>query len=104
MKLNGLWENHQSHVGGQRDQMVLSRCYIGHSWQTHIFLLTGDPPPECIGCQSPLTLKHTLLNCVDFMALRQQFYTANNMHDLFTKVKEENILAFLRAAGLYHLI
>ena len=26
------------------------------------------------------------------------------MHDLFIKAKQEHILAFLRAAGLYHLI
>ena len=25
-----------------------------------------QPPPECIRCQSPLAIKHILLNCVDF--------------------------------------
>ena len=87
-----------------RDQVVLSHCRIGHLWLTHAFFLKGEPVPKCIGCQSPLTIKHILLNCVDFMALRQQFYTANSMHELFTKVKQEHILAFLSAAGLYHLI
>ena len=53
-------------------------------------------------CQSPLTIKHSLLNCVDFMALRQQFYIAYGMHGLFIKVKQENTLTFLTAAG--HLI
>ena len=38
------------------------------------------------------------------MTLRQQFYAANSMHEIFIKVKEENIWAFLRTAGLYHLI
>ena len=45
-----------------------------------------------------------LLNSVDCMALHQQFYTTNSVHELFTKGKQENILAFLSAAGLYHLI
>ena len=48
----------QTHAESRRDQVVLSRCRIGHSWLTHVFLLKGEPPPECIGCQSPLTLKH----------------------------------------------
>ena len=71
---------------------------------THAFLFKGEPAHECIGCQSALTIRHILLDCVDFMAMRQQFYRANGMPDLFTKVKQENILTFLRAAGLYHLI
>ena len=51
-----------------------------------------------------LTLKHTLLNCVDFLALRQQFYSTGNMHELFSQVNQEEILAFLAKTGLYHLI
>ena len=90
----------QIYTGNRRDQVVLSRCRIGHSWLTHAFLLKGEPAPECIRCQSPLTIKHILLNCVDFMALRQQFCTANSTHEVFTKVKQENMLAFLSAAGL----
>ena len=57
--------------------------------------------------QIPLTIKHILLKCVDFTALRQQFYTAGGilrMHEFYIKVKQENISALLRAAGLYHLI
>ena len=53
---------------------------------------------------TPLTIKRILLSCVDFMALHQQFYTANSMREIFTKVKEENIWAFLSVAGLYRLI
>ena len=46
-------------------------------------------PAVCIGCQSPLTLKHILLDCFDFLAHHQQFYSAGNMHDLFPKVKQD---------------
>ena len=54
-----------------------------------------------------MSLNSVLISAhIDFLeqALRQQFYTANNMHELFTKVKRENILDFLRAAGLYKYI
>ena len=49
-----------------------------------------------------LDVKHILT--LDFMALCQQFYTANTMHELFMKVKQEDILAFLRAATSYNFI
>ena len=48
-------------------------------------------------------IKHILLNCVDLIALRQQFYSAESMYELFTKVKPEHSPAFLSAAGLYSL-
>ena len=32
-----------------------------------------------------------VLNCVDFMALRLQFYTANNMHELFLIIKVKQL-------------
>ena len=94
----------QNYTGSRWDEVVLCHCRIGHSWLTHALLLKVEPSPECIGCQSPLTIKHIWLNCVDFMALRQQFYTPNNMHELFTKVKPENILAFLMTADIYNHI
>ena len=33
------------------------------------------------------------------MSLRQEFYTANNIHDFFTKGMQGDILGFLTAAG-----
>ena len=57
----------------------------------HLLSFSGGTLPECIGCQSLLTLIHILLDCVDFLNPRQQFYAAGNMHDLFSKVKQEEI-------------
>ena len=47
-----------------------------------------------------------ILDCVDFMALSNSFIlqTSCVTFFFFIKVKQENILAFLRAAGLYYLI
>ena len=58
------------------------------------FSAQGEIPPA--EYQSTLTIKYILLNCVDCMGLHQQFHIANNMLDLITKVKQENIFAFLR--------
>ena len=92
----------QIHAGGQWNQVVLTRSCIGHSRLTHTSLLKGDL--KVLGVNPPLTLKHIWLDCVDILALHQQFYTAGNMHDLFSQVKQDETLAFLRITGLYHLI
>ena len=70
---------HEKTASNLKDSVIPSSSLATTVLATH----SGDPPPEFIGCQSPLTLKRILLNCVDFLVLRQQFYSAGNMHDLF---------------------
>ena len=62
------------HLNTRRDQSVFNRCRIGHSRLTQEFLLKGELPPECIPCNCPLTIKHLLIDCVDFRDVRQRFY------------------------------
>ena len=77
------------HLSTRRDQSVFNRCRIGHSRLTHEFLLKGEPPPECIPCNCPLTIKHLLIECVDFNDVRQSFYQVPSLQDLFKTVKPE---------------
>ena len=53
----------------------------------HEFLLKGGPPPECIPCNCPLTIKHLLIECVDFNKMRPRFYQVPSLQDLFKTVK-----------------
>ena len=92
------------HLSTRRDQSVFNRCRIGHSRLTHEFLLKGEPPPECIPCNCLLTIKHLLIECVDFSDVRQRFYQVPSLQDLFKTVKPEVILEFLKAAALYKLL
>ena len=92
------------HLSTRRDQSVFNRCRIGHSRLTHEFLLKGGPPPECIPCNCLLTIKHLLIECVDFNDVRQRFYQVPSLQDLFKTVKPEVILEFLKAAALYRLL
>ena len=64
----------------------------------------GEPPPECMPCKFPLTIKHLLIECVDFNDVRQSFYRVPSLQDLFKTVKPEVILEFLKAAALYRLL
>ena len=88
----------------RKDQVVLTRCKIGHTRLTHAFLMQGEDAPECIPCQCPLTVKHILVECIDLREIRERFYHASDLSELFNTVKAEVILNFLKAAGLYNRI
>ena len=40
----------------RREETVTARLHIGHSFITHSFLLKGDEPPMCIGCDELLNI------------------------------------------------
>ena len=87
VKLNHLWENHH------RCMQEVSGTKWSLAWMAildlHMFSYSrGNHLPECIECQSIITLKHILLACVDIWDLHEQFYlpqVPGNMHDLFLK-------------------
>ena len=86
----------------RRDEVVLTRVRIGHSHTTHSYLLKGEERPECVGCQTPWTVKHILLECVDFRQTRVKYFQANTMKELFDSANTDNILKFLKEIHLYH--
>ena len=86
----------------RKDQCVLSRIRIGHSHLTHCFLLKGEDQPECVPCQASLTVKHILVECVDFGLARAQYYDVQDVKELFDTVNPSVIMLFLREIGLYH--
>ena len=50
----------------RRDEVVLSRLKLGHSYLTHSYLLKGEPPPECVMCNCRLTISHILVDCIEY--------------------------------------
>ena len=89
---NGLHEVH-SLVGGTpcscgqswKEQVVLTRCRVGHSRLAHGYLLNNGEQPEGVPCGSGCSLEHVLLDCVDVVDVRQNFYSINSLYDLFTQ-------------------
>ena len=47
----------------RREDVVLTRCRIGHTFLTNSYLLKRECQPECVPCQEPLTVKHILVDC-----------------------------------------
>ena len=50
-------------VTTRRDEVVLHRLRIGHTYLTHSYLLKQDNNPDCSTCKCLLTVQHILLEC-----------------------------------------
>ena len=67
----------------RREEVILSRLRIGHTYFTNSYLLKGEAQPECVGCQCPMTIKHVLLDCVEFDWSRQHHFNVASLRVLF---------------------
>jgi hypothetical protein len=85
----------------RKEQVVLTRCRIGHSRLTHSYLLNNEERPQCISCNSNYSLMHDLIYCMDVADGRQTFYNVNSLSNLFTNVADDTILQFLKEINLY---
>ena len=90
------------HKLSRREEIVLARLRIGHTRITHSHLLKREDQPKFIGCDTPFTVKHFLLECTDFAAERVSCFQANNLRELFKDVPVGNILSFLRQINLFY--
>ena len=59
----------------RKEETVMARLHIGHSFLTHCFLLKGEELPVCIRCDKRLTIEHILLTCLDFIEIREPLYS-----------------------------
>ena len=80
---------------------MLARAHIGHSYTTPSYLLKGDAMPECIPCYCALTVKHILIECVDFMEVRLKYFDVPDLKTLFKDVNPSPLFAFLKEIGLF---
>ena len=88
----------------RREEIILARLRIGHTRLTHSYLLKREDQPYCIGCDTPFTVRHFLLDCADFDRERRSLHQVNNLKDLFKDVSVENILLFLKSVNLFNKI
>ena len=85
----------------RKEEVVLIRLRIGHSYVTHSYLLKGEEQPMYIPCNASFTIKHILLYCVDFENTRNRYYRVSTLKELFESVEIFNIFLYLKAIGLY---
>ena len=85
-----------------REERVITRARIGHTYFTHSYLLKGEDMPWCIPCHCPDTIKHILLDCINLCDTRMKSYrNINNLKDLlYGNVKI--ICDYLKEYGLFY--
>ena len=84
-----------------REEIVITRARIGHTYFTHSYLLKGEEMPWCIPCHCPDTVKHILLDCINLRDTRIKYYrNVNTMKKLFCE-NVFNIINYLKECGLY---
>ena len=88
----------------RREEIILARLRIGHSHITHSYLLKGEEEPQCIPCNTPLSINHILVDCVDLAPTRQRYFQVDSLTTLFDTVKFESVFGFLKEVYLYKKI
>ena len=85
----------------RKEETMIARLHIGHSFITHSFLLKGEESPMCIGCDELLTIKHVLLTCSDLIQIRQSHYTAQSLSELFQEISPDKIFNILKEVSIF---
>ena len=96
-----LYEKNVCPRTNRKEETVMARLHIGHSFLTHSFLLRGEEPPMCIGCDKRLTIEHILLTCSDFIEIRESHFTAKSLRMLFKDISPEKIFIFLKEVNIF---
>ena len=68
----GLWAS--SSQRSRREEVTLTRLRIGHTYDTHGYLLSGDEAPLCHRCDSRRSIKHVLTECGGLASERRRFF------------------------------
>ena len=88
----------------RREEVVLTRLRIGHTRLTHSYLLKREDQPFCISCNEPFTVKHILIDCIEFSHMRRQLFQTNDLRYLFENVPTDNILMFLKHINIFNKV
>ena len=75
-------------------QTKIIRCRIGHTRLTHAYLLTNEQPS--------FTVKHFLITCTEFNYIRNKYYTAKTVKELFSDISSDKIINFLKETNLFN--
>ena len=88
----------------RKENTVLSRLHIGHSYLTHSFILRREEAPVCVACYAVITVKHILIECADLSETRKKYFEEKSLYSLFWNVIPEVVFDFLREIGVFYKI
>ena len=79
----------------RKENTVLDRLHIGHSYLTHSFILRKEEAPVCVAYNTVITVKHNLIECADLLEIRKKYFEERSLYSLFRNVIPEMIFDFL---------
>ena len=85
----------------RKEEVVLSRLRIGHTYFSHSYILRQEDPPGCTACQEIYSVRHVLIDCIDLGLIRPRFYTVPDLKSLFDTVSVDRILSFVKEVNLF---
>ena len=88
----------------RREEIILARLRIGHTHMTHSYLLKREDLPECIPCNTTLSVKPLLVGCTDLAPYRDKYFHAHCLKTLFDTVKLESLFDFLKEVNIFKRI
>ena len=88
----------------RKENTVLNRIHIGHSYLTHSFILRKEEAPVCVACNVVLTVKHILIECADLLETRKKYFEEKSLYSLFRNVIPEVVFDFLREIGVFYKV
>ena len=63
------------------------------------------PAPLCEFCDNEmLIIKHIMIHCSHYSAVRRRYFSARDMRELFNVVSLRKIISFLKEAQLFKLL
>ena len=86
-------------------QVKLSRLRVGHTRLTHGYLMSREPPPLCGDCNQQLTVKHLLITCPKYQAMRSSKRLPNSIQELLGQnCQIEMLMQYLIEIEIYDRI
>jgi ribonuclease HI len=78
----------------RREEILIHRLRVGHTYLTFSYLLRREIPLECDFCHVRLTVEHLLLSCCKYNPVRRKFYDVNSLQELFETFKLELLVTY----------
>ncbi|XP_060867266.1 uncharacterized protein LOC132942682 [Metopolophium dirhodum] len=90
----------------RRQEVILNRLRIGHTWVTHKHLMDRSEPEQCQTCGETSTVEHIICHCRKFADIRINLNISDNLEEALSpqSINIKQIINFLKLTGLYHLI
>ena len=88
----------------RKENTVLNRLHIGHSYLPHSFTLRKEEAPVYVACNAVIRVKHIVSECADLLEIRKKYFEEKSLYSLFRNVIPEINFDFLRKIGVFYKI